>query len=87
MDMPRPGEAHKKLSRLIGEWSGGETMHPAPWDPVGGPATARIVNRPILDGFAVVQEYQQIRNGVPNFSGHGVWWYDEAKAAKTGVAQ
>ena len=54
-------------------------MHPAPWDPVGGPATAHIVNRAILDGFAVVQEYQQHRNGVPTLSGHGVYWYDESK--------
>jgi hypothetical protein len=79
MEMPKPGEAHKKLSRLIGEWTGPETMHPAPWDPVGGPATARVVNRPILAGFAVVQEYQQHRNGVPNLSGHGVFWFDQAR--------
>jgi Protein of unknown function (DUF1579) len=79
MEMPKPHEALKKLQRMIGEWSGGETMHPAPWDPKGGPATARIVNRSILDGHAVVQEYQQRRNDAPNFAGHGVFWYDRAK--------
>lgn len=79
MEMPKPGEVHKKLQRLIGEWSGAEAMHPAPWDPTGGPATGRVVNRSIVDGFAVVQEYEQRRKGALNFSGHGVFWYDAAK--------
>jgi hypothetical protein len=79
MDMPKPGDAHKKLARLIGEWSGNETMHPAPWDPTGGPASARVVNRAIVDGFAVVQEYEQRRGGKVSFRGHGVFWYDQPK--------
>lgn len=79
MDMPKPGDAHKKLHGLIGQWSGPETMHPSPWDPQGGPATATVTNRAILDGFAVVQEYEQRRKGAPNFTGHGVFWYDAGK--------
>jgi hypothetical protein len=79
MDMPKPGDAHKKLSGLIGEWSGGETLHPSPWDPVGGKATAKIVNRWTAGGFAVVQDYEQRRGGKVNFSGHGVIWYDPGK--------
>jgi hypothetical protein len=79
MEMPKPGDAHKKLERLIGEWGGAETLHPAPWDPTGGPASARIVNRSIVDGFAVVQEYEQRRGGKVTFRGHGVFWYDAPK--------
>jgi hypothetical protein len=79
MDMPKPGDAHKKLGRLIGQWSGPETMHPAPWDQVGGPATATVNNHWVANGFAVVQDYEQRREGSPNFSGHGVFWYDSAK--------
>lgn len=79
MDMPKPGDAHKKLHGLIGQWSGPETLHPSPWDPTGGPATATVTNRAILGGFAVVQEYEQRRKGVPSFSGHGVFWYDADK--------
>jgi hypothetical protein len=78
MDMPKPGEKHGKLAKLVGEWAGPEKLHPAPWDPKGGPATARVVNRPILDGFGVVQEYEQTRGGQVNFLGHGVFWYDQA---------
>ena len=40
MDMPKPGDAHKKLETLVGEWQGDETLHPAPWD-AGGAATGQ----------------------------------------------
>jgi len=76
MDMPKPGDAHKKLSALIGEWSGTEKLHPSPWDPAGGTAEARVINRWVADGFAVVQEYEQSRNGQVTFRGHGVFWFD-----------
>jgi len=76
MDTPRPGDAHKKLAALVGEWTGDETLHPSPWDPAGGSATATVANRAILDGFAVVQEYEQRRGGEVTFRGHGVFWFD-----------
>lgn len=76
MDMPKPSDKHSRLDALVGEWAGEEKLHPAPWDPAGGTASARIVNRPILDGFGVVQEYQQERDGTVTFKGHGVFWYD-----------
>jgi hypothetical protein len=79
MEMPKPGEAHKKLGAFVGEWAGPETMFPAPWDPVGGKAMARVVNRWIVDGFAVAQEYEQRRGGKVTFRGHGVIWFDPAK--------
>jgi hypothetical protein len=74
--MPKPGAAHGRLAALVGEWEGTETMHPGPWDS-GGPATGRIVNRWIVDGFAVAQEYEQRRKGRVNFRGHGIFWYDQ----------
>jgi hypothetical protein len=76
MEMPKPGDAHKKLSALVGEWAGDETLHPSPWDPTGGAAAARVTNRWIVDGFAVLQEYEQSRNGQVTFRGQGVFWYD-----------
>jgi hypothetical protein len=79
MEMPKPGAAHQKLSALIGEWAGDETLHPSPWDPAGGPAAARVTNRWVADGFAVVQDYEQIRNGQVTFRGHGVFSYDPAR--------
>jgi len=79
MDMPKPGDAHKKLGALVGEWSGAETLHPSPWDASGGSASATVINRWVADGFAVVQDYEQRRNGKVTFRGHGVFWYDPGK--------
>lgn len=77
MDMPKPGDAHARLHALVGQWGGEERLHPAPWDLAGGSATAFINNRLALDGFAVIQEYEQYRDGKPTFSGHGLFWWDE----------
>ena len=77
MDMPKPGAAHARLHALVGQWGGEERLHPAPWDLAGGSATAFINNRLALDGFTVIQEYEQYRDGKPTFSGHGVFWWDE----------
>jgi len=76
MDMPKPGDPHKKLSALVGEWTGDEKLHPSPWDPSGGGARAQVTNRWIADGFAVLQEYEQSRDGQVTFRGHGVFWFD-----------
>lgn len=74
--MPRPTSAHKKLERLAGQWTGREQISPSPWDPRGGPAVGRVRNRVVLDGFAVIQEYEQERDGGAGFKGHGVFRWD-----------
>jgi hypothetical protein len=76
MEMPKPTDAHKKLERLVGRWSGEEKMFPSPWDPKGGMAVARVNNKLALDGFAVVQHYEQERGGTVTFRGHGVFRWD-----------
>ncbi len=79
MEMPKPTDAHKKLARLVGTWTGEEKMHPSPWDPKGGTAMGKITNRLALGGFAVIQEYRQERGGQTTFEGHGVFSYDAAR--------
>lgn len=76
MEMPKPGDAHRKLAALVGRWSGRETLHPSPWAQAGGTATATITNQWIVDGFAVAQDYEQRRGGKVTFRGHGVFWVD-----------
>ncbi len=83
MEMPRPGPGHAALAKLAGEWTGQEKVHPSPWDPVGGTAIGKVSNRVVLDGFAMVQEYQQSRDGQVTFSGHGVFWIDPEKSVLT----
>ena len=64
------------MEQLVGSWIGEEKMYPSPWDPQGGTATGRITNRQALDGFAVIQDYKQERDGAVTFRGHGVFCWD-----------
>jgi hypothetical protein len=76
MQMPKPGKFHKKLEALVGDWTCDEQMHPTPWDPTGGPTKGRNRVRMALDGFAIVQDYEQKRGGKVTFRGHGIIGYD-----------
>src|SRR5262245_55599697 len=88
MEMPKPSAGHKKLEALAGNWSGEEQMHPSPWEPEGGVATATITNRVVCEGFWVVGDYEQRRGGAVSYRGHSVFgcepkgeevalhWYD-----------
>jgi hypothetical protein len=76
MEMPKPTPAHDRLRKFIGTWKGSERLSPSPWDPVGGTASAVAENRGALDGFAVIQDYTQVREGKPVFRGHGVITFD-----------
>jgi hypothetical protein len=83
MEMPHPTEAHRKLHLLAGTWRGDETLAPSPWDPAGGKARGRVENRESLDGFAVIQDYAQERNGRVTFRGHGIFGYDASRKRYT----
>jgi len=76
MEMPRPTEADHRLQKLVGRWRGEEYIFPSHLDPRGGQAVGMVENRAALDGLAVVQDYQQERNGVVNLRGHGVFRWD-----------
>jgi len=76
MEPPRPGPEHARLSFLAGTWSVTERLHPSPWDAEGGTAEATLAARVALDGFAVVQEYEQRRGGRVSYRGHGVLTWD-----------
>jgi len=76
MEMPTPTEHHQKLANLEGRWRGTETMYPSQWDPAGGTATGLNEMRLALDGFAVISDYEQERDGTITFRGHGVMTYE-----------
>ena len=77
MDMPKPGPGHKLLESFAGNWKGEETMHPSPWDPKGGVATATTSGRAICDGFYAASDYEQKRGGAVTFRGHSVIGFDQ----------
>jgi hypothetical protein len=80
MEMPNPGPGHARLRQLEGLWEGEETMHPSQWDPAGGTAEGRMWSRVALDGFALVSDYEQRRDGRVTYSGHGVMSFDARSA-------
>ena len=76
MDMPKPSAGHGLLEKLAGSWEGEETMHPSQWDPKGGVAIGRNSHRLSLGGFALLADYEQVRDGAVSFTGHGVYTYE-----------
>jgi hypothetical protein len=76
MEMPTPSDGHRKLEKIAGQWEGEEKMQPSPWDPKGGTAIGRIKSRVALNGFALINDYEQERDGKVTFTGHGVFTYD-----------
>jgi hypothetical protein len=81
MAMPTPTDRHRRLEKLLGNWEGQERLYPSPWDPQGGPAVGRVHNRLALDGFAVVQDYEQERGGSVNYRAHGVFRWEPMQQA------
>ncbi len=75
MDMPKPTEDHRRLHVLAGEWIGDEKLSPSPWGP-GGAAIGRSNCRVDLDGFWVVQDYVEEKDGRTTYRGHGVFGFD-----------
>jgi uncharacterized protein DUF1579 len=73
--MPQATEQHRRLSALEGKWSGVEKLYPSPWGP-GGAATGRMTSRVDVDGFFLVQDYEEEKDGRVVFRGHGVMGYD-----------
>lgn len=76
MEMPKPAPGHLKLETMAGNWEGEENMHPSQWDPKGGTAIGRSKSRVALNGFALITDYEQVRDGAVTFTGHGVWTFE-----------
>jgi hypothetical protein len=72
MEMPKPTPGHLKLEKLAGNWEGEEKMPPSQWAPRGGIAVGRTKNRLALNGFSLISDYEQERDGVITFTSHGV---------------
>jgi hypothetical protein len=83
MEMPKPTPAHEKLRALEGSWSGAEILHPSPWSPEARAATGTFENRVALDGFFLVNEYTESRDGAVVFRGHGVYGWDPKRERYT----
>jgi hypothetical protein len=72
---PQPLDEHRKLAAFAGEWNGDETVYASRWVE-GGKATSRVVARMDLNGFYLIQDTQQTRDGKQSFATHGVFTFD-----------
>src|SRR5262245_33299093 len=75
MDMPKPSDKHRRLHVLVGTWAGEEKLSPSPWGP-GGAAVGRSVCRAEMEGFFVIQDYVEEKEGRIVCRGHSVFGYD-----------
>jgi hypothetical protein len=83
METPRPTVDHARLAAFAGTWHAEERLFPSPFNPRGGTATGRLVARMALDGFFLVSDYVETRDGVETYRGHGVYGWDAARRAHT----
>lgn len=70
-----PLAEHARLAAFAGEWDGEEVVFPSRWT-AGGPATSRTVARMDLNGFYLIQDAVQIRDGKQSFATHGIFTWD-----------
>ena len=70
-----PLPEHARLAAFAGEWDGEEMVFPSRWT-AGGPATSRTVARMDLNGFYLIQDSVQMRDGKQVFATHGLFTYD-----------
>jgi len=70
-----PIPEHARLAAFAGEWTGEEVVFPSRWTE-GGPATSHVVARMDLNGFYLIQDGVQMREGKQVFATHGIFTYD-----------
>jgi hypothetical protein len=75
LSAPKPLEEHRRLAAFAGEWSGEEMVFPSRWV-AGGPAVSRVSARMDLNGFYLIQDTRQTRDGNETFASHGVFTFD-----------
>lgn len=76
MEMPKLTPQHTRLKALAGEFVSKETIHPMDGMPKGAEAASVTHSKMGLDGFALIQDYEQKIDGKIVFRGHGVMRYD-----------
>ena len=70
-----PLPEHTRLSVFAGEWDGEEVVFPSRWT-AGGPAISHVVARMDLNGFYLIQDAIQMRDGKQSFATHGLFTWD-----------
>jgi Protein of unknown function (DUF1579) len=72
---PSPLPEHHKLAVFAGEWDGEEMVYPSRWT-AGGLAMSHVTAHMALNGFYLIQDTRQMRDGKEIFATHGLFTYD-----------
>jgi len=80
MEKPCPGEEHQRLTALVGQWRGEELWNPSPIHPKGSKTIGKVSAHMALDGFALIQDYQHIKDNEVIFRGHSIVRWDKELA-------
>ncbi|MBR0971678.1 MULTISPECIES: DUF1579 family protein [Bradyrhizobium] len=70
-----PLAEHARLAAFAGEWNGEEVVFPSRWTE-GGSATSHVVAHMDLNGFYLIQDSVQTREGKQSFATHGIFTFD-----------
>jgi hypothetical protein len=70
-----PLPEHARLAAFAGEWNGEEVVFPSRWTE-GGTATSHVIARMDLNGFYLIQDSVQTRDGKQSFATHGIFTFD-----------
>ncbi|MGY3078292.1 hypothetical protein ACVWZZ_004700 [Bradyrhizobium sp. LM6.10] len=70
-----PLPEHARLAAFAGEWNGEEVVFPSRWTE-GGSATSHVVAHMDLNGFYLIQDSVQTRDGKQVFATHGIFTFD-----------
>ncbi|MCK1399068.1 MULTISPECIES: DUF1579 family protein [unclassified Bradyrhizobium] len=70
-----PLPEHARLAAFAGEWNGEEVVFASRWTE-GGTATSRVVAHMDLNGFYLIQDSVQTRDGKQSFATHGIFTFD-----------
>ena len=70
-----PLPKHARLAAFAGEWNGEEVVFPSRWTE-GGTATSHVVAHMDLNGFYLIQDSVQTRDGKQSFATHGIFTFD-----------
>ena len=76
---PSSPQHRRLIEALAGEWRSEEHVAQHPGGPLDEPRRGRLVARPGLGGRFVISDYEQERDGVAVFAGHGMYGWDGSR--------
>ncbi len=81
MEQPKITSAHEIFRRFVGTWRGEETLYATEWNPDGATAASQVKNQLALNGFLLIQDLAQSRDGQVVYRAHNLFRWDEKEGS------